>query len=104
MQIEAIYDHGRLELPKHIRLRQQRFKVRLDIPESELIMQQGNSKETVLPVARQPSSNSYLEDMRAILAPVRKHLATTEKISLSKTELDELFCQEWEEQHHDLSR
>ena len=37
MQIEAIYDNGRIELPPSLRLASKRFSVRIEIPESEII-------------------------------------------------------------------
>jgi hypothetical protein len=33
MQIEAIYNKGRIELPPHLHLKQDVFKVRIEIPE-----------------------------------------------------------------------
>ena len=37
MEIEAIYDNGRIELPPSLRLANKRFSVRIEIPESEII-------------------------------------------------------------------
>ena len=37
MQLNAIYDHGRLEFPSPIRFAHERFAVRVDIPEREVI-------------------------------------------------------------------
>jgi len=36
MQIEAIYDDGKLELTKPLRLKHQRIKVMVEIPDSEI--------------------------------------------------------------------
>jgi len=36
MQIEAIYDHGKLELIKPLRLKHQRIKVTVEIPDAEI--------------------------------------------------------------------
>ncbi len=36
MQIEAIYDHGRLEFQSAVTLKQQRFHVRVEIPDQEI--------------------------------------------------------------------
>lgn len=38
MQLNAIYDHGRLEFPSPIRFAHERFAVRVDIPEREVVM------------------------------------------------------------------
>jgi hypothetical protein len=37
MQLNAIYDHGRLEFPSPIRFAHERFAVRVDIPEREVV-------------------------------------------------------------------
>lgn len=37
MQLNAIYDHGRLEFPSPIRFAHDRFAVQVDIPEREVI-------------------------------------------------------------------
>ncbi len=101
MQVEAIYDHGRLDLPTHIRLRNQRFRVRLEIPEEELVAEREDSGETPPPVGREPYEGGFLEELRAILAPVRNNLAAVGKQPLSKEERRELFYREWEERHRD---
>ncbi len=101
MQVEAIYDHGRLELPKHLRLRYQRFKVRLEIPRDKLVAEPEESGEAPSPADRKPFRGSFSEELRAILAPVRKHLAAADNQPLSKEERHELFYQEWEERHRD---
>lgn len=43
MQIEVIYNHGRIEFSDRIRFARQRFKVRMDVPDEEI---------EVLPVAQ----------------------------------------------------
>lgn len=40
MEFEAIYDNGRLELPRHLRLKHQRFRLRVEIPDRELMAEQ----------------------------------------------------------------
>jgi len=37
MQIEAIYDHGRIELPRQIRFAHQRFAVRIEVPDAVIV-------------------------------------------------------------------
>ena len=36
MQVEAIYNNGKLEIPKSIRLARKRFKVNVEIPDQEV--------------------------------------------------------------------
>lgn len=36
MQIEAIYNNGKLEIPQSIRLARERFKVKVEIPDKEI--------------------------------------------------------------------
>ncbi len=36
MQLDALYDHGRIEFQNTINLRHQRFRVRIDIPDAVL--------------------------------------------------------------------
>lgn len=78
MQIEAVYDHGRVKLPDHIQLRHQRFTLRLDIPDHE-IAQANESRDTRLApkaetapaaAARSP----VLARIDAILGPYKAQL------------------------------
>ncbi len=98
MEIEAIYDHGRLELPEGIRLRHQRFKVRLEIPNEELAVDQEAGGEAA---ARNQArgQGAFLEEMRAILSPVREQLEAGPGQPLNREERRELAYQEWEERH-----
>ena len=36
MQVEAIYDHGKLELAQSLKLKHQRIKVTVEIPDAEI--------------------------------------------------------------------
>jgi hypothetical protein len=81
MQVEAIYDHGRIKLPEHIQLRHQRFTLRLDIPDHE-IAQANESRPTrlqpkaeIAPAAAARSSVRARID--AILGPYKAQLSPT---------------------------
>ena len=99
MEIEAIYDHGRLELPKDIRLKHQRFKVRLEIPNEELAAEEEASEADAATSDAQGAEGPFIDRMRAILEPVRAQLEAGTNQPLSKEEQRELFYQEWEERH-----
>ena len=45
MQIEAIYNHGRLELPGQIRFAHQRFTVRIDVPDDIIVTHEVSQSE-----------------------------------------------------------
>jgi hypothetical protein len=62
MQLNAIYDHGRLEFPSPIRFAHDRFAVRVDIPE----------REVVTPSSREPLG-AYAQSLADRLEAVRRH-------------------------------
>jgi len=39
MQVNAVYNHGKLELPDNIQLKHQRFQVVVDVPDDEIDQQ-----------------------------------------------------------------
>lgn len=47
MLVEAVYDNGRLLLPKEWHFVHQRFKVKVDLPEAEIIHQKTGNKVRV---------------------------------------------------------
>jgi hypothetical protein len=100
MQIEAIYEDGRLELPRHVRLKQRRVRLIIDIPDDEIL------REEMLPQAQpepapelstEGSTHSVIDEINAILHPWRDRLANLEPIE--KNARRELFAKEWEERH-----
>ena len=98
MEIEAIYDHGRLELPKDIRLKRQRFRVRLVIPNEELATEQRAGGQAAATRHAQ-AQGTFIEEMHAILAPIRGQRVAGGNQPLSREDRRELFYQEWEEHH-----
>ena len=99
MEIEAIYDHGRLELPEDIRLKHQRFRVRLVIPNEGLASGERSGAQAAAPPSHAQAQGTFLEQMQAILAPIREQLVAGGNQQLSKEERRELCYQEWEEHH-----
>ncbi len=69
MEIEAIYNNGRLELPEHIRLKHQRVKVRLSIPDQEV-----ETESSVAATAPEAASEAadYAAALEARLQRIRK--------------------------------
>lgn len=65
MQVEAVYDHGRIELTRSLRLRHPRVRVIIDIPDDEIL--------GLGPVADPlpPEVLALAEEMRARLDSVR---------------------------------
>ncbi len=74
MQVEAIYDHGRLDLPKHIRLRRQSFRVRLEIPDHEIASRGERDTEGAQPQRAQSSVRTRID---AILGPYKAQMETS---------------------------
>mgnify|MGYP006442727839 CR=1 FL=1 len=78
MKIDAIYDHGRLVLPEDIALKQHRVEVRVEIPDAALALSdtacESNTRTGVAEPGRAPAEGTFLDEMRAILAPVRAQL------------------------------
>lgn len=96
MQIEAIYDHGRITLPEHIRLRHQRFKVRLDIPDHEVAADESNpaieqSKPELPPV--DAAAGSIRARIESILGPYKTQLKS------AKVDTKALWREHLEEKH-----
>lgn len=82
MHVEAIYDHGRLELQTSLKLKHQRFRVRVEIPDQEVAD----------PVTQTP--RTY--DLAGFSAEVRDRVAQLAAIAeearqqpLSQAEVDE---------------
>ncbi|MEA3640966.1 MAG: hypothetical protein VBE63_13615 [Lamprobacter sp.] len=77
MQIDAIYDQGRLEFQRPVTLKHQRLRVRVEIPNQEMI--EAQSGPTPLPTtaadlttdqASDAGGERLLNQIRAILGPV----------------------------------
>lgn len=79
MQIEAVYDHGRVKLPDHVQLRHQRFTLRLDIPDDEIAQPVESCNTRLLPKAETPPAaaprSPVLARIDAILGPYKAQLS-----------------------------
>ena len=82
MQLNAIYDHGRLEFPSPIRFAHDRFAVRVDIPEREVI--------TSAPTAASEPLGAYAQALADRLDAVRQRpLPDTASLPPLSDETDE---------------
>jgi hypothetical protein len=81
MQVEAIYDHGRIKLPEHIQLRHQRFTLRLDIPDHEIAPADESRNAHCQPKAEAAPAAAARSSVRAridaILGPYKAQLCPT---------------------------
>lgn len=98
MQIDAMYDSGTLILPP-IRLKHSRFQIRVIIPDDEIMSDvtsdypvQSNAMDAV-----DTATSSIVTEIERILGPWRDKLQDIPP--LTKTEMRELRCDEWEEKH-----
>jgi hypothetical protein len=97
MQIDAMYDSGTVILPS-IRLKHSRFPVQVIIPDDEIIDATSDhpaqGKPTGSSLAAAPS---IVDEIQEILGPWREKLQNVP--SLTKQEMRELRCDEWEDKH-----
>ena len=97
MQIDAMYDSGKLILPS-IRLKHSRFQVQVIIPDDEIV-----DATSDRPTQSKPPSTgltavpSIVTEIHEILGPWREKLQNMP--SLTKQEMRELRCDEWEDKH-----
>lgn len=98
MQVEAIYDSGRLTIPS-IRLKHSRIRLQVIIPDDEIVsepasdhVEQSSAQKTV-----DASKPSIVSEIEKILGPWRDQLRNIPP--LTKEEMRELRCDEWEEKH-----
>lgn len=86
MQVEALYDNGNIRFLKPVNLKSRTVKVMIEVPDEEVVQQ-----STAKP--------SFLDEMNAILGPVREKLRDNPQPPMTNEALRELFCLEWEEKH-----
>ena len=77
MLIDAIYDQGRLEFESPVTLKHQRIRVRVEIPDQEIIDVQTPGRSTpTADMTIEPVSGAdgkrLLSEIRAILGPLSK--------------------------------
>lgn len=91
MQLEAIYRAGRIHFITPVRLKPHDIRVRIDIPDEEI------ESTPQPPEAPQTTPSSFIEELKAIQAPIRDLLQSPENTPLSKEERRELRAEAWEE-------
>jgi predicted DNA-binding antitoxin AbrB/MazE fold protein len=86
MQVEALYDNGIIRFLKPVNLKGQKVQVMIEVPDEEVV--------------GQPAEKSvYIDEMNAILGPVREQLRANPQPPMTNESLRELFCREWEGKH-----
>lgn len=79
MQVEAIYDHGRLELPANIHLKHSRIKLAIIIPDNEIEV-------------RVKSDSADLDATIDVAAGLKRdHLVETPTVQSIREEIDEIL-------------
>jgi len=71
MQIDAIYDQGRLEFQRPVTLKHQRIRVRVEIPDQELVEHQAPSLPTYDLADFPPEIRAAVERMAEIAEQAR---------------------------------
>lgn len=69
MQVDAIYDNGRLQLPSHIQLKHTRLTLRVEVPDDELA-----GAETVAVEMEESQRTSFRHAIDDILGPLKEQL------------------------------
>lgn len=97
MQIEATYDSGTLILPP-LRLKHSRFQVQVIIPDDEIVDATSDRQTHDNPPGTGvTSAPSIVTEIQEILGPWREKLK--DMPTLTKQEMRELRCDEWEDKH-----
>jgi hypothetical protein len=97
MQIDAMYDSGTVILPG-IRLKHSRFQVQVIIPDDEIIEATSDHPAQDKPTGSSLApATSIVVEIQEILGPWREKLQNVP--SLTKKEMRELRCDEWEDKH-----
>jgi hypothetical protein len=99
MIIDATYEQGAIKLPAGLTFRHDYFKVKIEVPEQELL----NAIEQTLPIANEPEQKQQTTDLQqridAILAPYQAQLAKGQ--SYTPQEYKAMWRQHLEEKHLD---
>lgn len=94
MQVEAIYDSGILTIPS-IRLKHSRIRLQVIIPDDEIVSEPAS--ESSAQKAIDATKPSIVSEIEKILGPWRDQLRNMPP--LTKKEMRELRCDEWEGKH-----
>jgi hypothetical protein len=96
MQIDAMYDSGTVILPS-IRLKHSRFQVQVIIPDDEIVDAPSDPAQSKLPSTGLGTAPLIVAEIQEILGPWQGNLRNMP--SLTKQEMRELRCDEWEDKH-----
>jgi hypothetical protein len=97
MQIDAMYDSGTVILPG-IQLKHSRFQIQVIIPDDEIIDATSDHPAQSKSLGTGPAvTPSIVAEIQEILGPWREKLQNLP--SLTKQEMRELRCDEWEGNH-----
>ncbi len=76
MQIEAIYDQGRIELTKPLHLRHSRVRVLVEVPDEEIIAPTAATEATETSARDPVDHDDLLTEIRQILGPLYRQRPT----------------------------
>lgn len=98
MQVEAIYDSGKLIIPS-IRLKHSHIRLQVIIPDDEIVSEPASDhvEESSAQKTVDASKPSIASEIEKILNPWRDQFRNMPP--LTKEEMRELRCDEWEEEH-----
>jgi hypothetical protein len=98
MQVDAIYDHGRVTFDPPIRLAKARFPVILDIPNSALLPESASADSLIDPSHGKPAlagGQQLLQEIRLILGPLSKR-RTPASSAEDKAALSEALAEKYD--------
>jgi len=98
MQVEAIYDHGRLEFVEPLRLKHERVRVRVEVPDEELaseVPEAGPQADVLPPV--DPEVERLAQSMRAALDAIHARAIPDDLPEPSERYLERAAAFAWRE-------
>jgi hypothetical protein len=96
MQIEAVYNDGKLEFPPHIRFVRNRFRVLVEVPDQDVVHSQksdAGSHEQQLNLS--PERQSTRERLNRIVGPARGKIGSIqpdEVKAIWRRHLEDKYC------------
>ncbi|TDT43452.1 hypothetical protein DES49_1269 [Halospina denitrificans] len=91
MQVDAVYDNGSVKLPDHLRFKHQRFTLRIEIPDEEVVSAPSETESQ----DPEPGSGDIRDQIRAILGPDHEKLTSPPTAEETK----EIWHRHLEEKH-----
>ena len=95
MQVEAIYEDGKLQFVTPIKLKKRVIRMRIDIPDEEI--EHGPEQNQSAQKSATSQASTLAAELEAILAPISAELASASNQPLSKSEIREARVDPWEE-------